>query len=83
MQMNLLVIPLGTSAHPERMHRSLKPFPPLDAGLHYIHVAALSITASPTQCGPVTVADRSDAWTVFDCSEAVIAGLNPALGMDL
>jgi hypothetical protein len=25
----------------------------------------------------------SEAWTVFDRSEAVIAGSNPALGMDV
>jgi hypothetical protein len=33
--------------------------------------------------GPVAVAERFEAWTVFDRSEAVIAGLNPALGMDV
>jgi hypothetical protein len=29
---------------------------------------------------PVAAAERSKAWTVFDRSEAVIAGSNPALG---
>jgi hypothetical protein len=32
---------------------------------------------------PVAVAERSEAWTVFDHSESVIAGSNPALGMDV
>jgi hypothetical protein len=32
---------------------------------------------------PVTVAERSEAWRVFDRSEAVIAGSNTALGMDV
>jgi hypothetical protein len=32
---------------------------------------------------PVAVAERSGAWTVFDRSEAVIAGSNSALGMDV
>jgi hypothetical protein len=32
---------------------------------------------------PVAVAERSEAWTVFDHSEAVIEGSNPALGMDV
>jgi hypothetical protein len=32
---------------------------------------------------PVPVAERSETWTVFDRSEAVIAGSNPALGMDV
>jgi hypothetical protein len=31
----------------------------------------------------VAVAERSEEWTVFDRSEAVIAGSNPALGMDV
>jgi hypothetical protein len=29
------------------------------------------------------VAERSEAWTVFDRSEAVTAGSNSALGMDV
>jgi hypothetical protein len=33
--------------------------------------------------GPVAVAERSEAWTIFDRSEAVITGSNPALGMDI
>jgi hypothetical protein len=33
-------------------------------------------------CKPVAVAERSEAWSVFDSSEAVIEGWNPALGMD-
>jgi hypothetical protein len=32
---------------------------------------------------PVAVAERPEAWTVFDRSEAVIAGSNLALGMDV
>jgi hypothetical protein len=32
---------------------------------------------------PVAVAEQSETWTVFDRSEAVIAGSNPALGMDV
>jgi hypothetical protein len=32
---------------------------------------------------PVAVAERFEAWTVFDRSEAVIAGSDPALGMDV
>jgi hypothetical protein len=32
---------------------------------------------------PVALAERSEAWTVFDHSEAVIAGSNPSLGMDV
>jgi hypothetical protein len=32
---------------------------------------------------PVAVDERSEAWTIFDRSEAVIAGSNPALGMDV
>jgi hypothetical protein len=32
---------------------------------------------------PVAVAERSAAWTVFDRLEAVIAGSNPALSMDV
>jgi hypothetical protein len=32
---------------------------------------------------PVAVAERSEAWTVFDRSEAVNAASNPALGMDV
>jgi hypothetical protein len=31
---------------------------------------------------PVAVAERSEAWTVFDSSETVIAGSNPTLGVD-
>jgi hypothetical protein len=31
----------------------------------------------------VAVAERSEAWTVFDRSEAVIARSNPALGKDV
>jgi hypothetical protein len=36
-----------------------------------------------SKLGPVAIAERSEAWTVFDRSEAVIAGSNPALGMDV
>jgi hypothetical protein len=32
---------------------------------------------------PVTVAERSEVWTVFDRSEVVIADSNPALDMDV
>jgi hypothetical protein len=32
---------------------------------------------------PVAVAERSEAWAVFGRSEAVIAGSDPALGMDV
>jgi hypothetical protein len=32
---------------------------------------------------PVTVAELSEAWTVFDGSEAMIACSNPSLGMDV
>jgi hypothetical protein len=31
----------------------------------------------------VAVAERSEAWTVFDRSEALIAGSNPHYGMDV
>jgi hypothetical protein len=31
----------------------------------------------------VAVAERSEAWTVFDRSETVIAGSDPALVMDV
>jgi hypothetical protein len=33
--------------------------------------------------GPVTVAARSKAWTVFDGSDAVTVGSNPTQGMDI
>jgi hypothetical protein len=32
---------------------------------------------------PVAVAKRSESWTVFDRSEAVIMASNPVLGMDV
>jgi hypothetical protein len=32
---------------------------------------------------PVAVAERSATWTIFDRSEAVIAGSNTSLGMDV
>jgi hypothetical protein len=32
---------------------------------------------------PIAAAERSGARTVFDRSQAVIAGSNPALGMDV
>jgi hypothetical protein len=32
---------------------------------------------------PVTVAERSKAWTVFVRSDAVIIGSNPTRGMDV
>jgi hypothetical protein len=32
---------------------------------------------------PVAVVERSEEWTVFDRSEALIEGSNPALGMDV
>jgi hypothetical protein len=32
---------------------------------------------------PVTVAERSKAWTVFTRSEAGIVGSNPTQGMDV
>jgi hypothetical protein len=32
---------------------------------------------------PVAVAERCEAWTVFDRSEAVIPASNPALSMDV
>jgi hypothetical protein len=32
---------------------------------------------------PVTVAERSTAWTVFARSDAVIVGSNPNRGMDV
>jgi hypothetical protein len=32
---------------------------------------------------PVTVAERSQAWTVFARSDAVIVGSNPTRGMDV
>jgi hypothetical protein len=32
---------------------------------------------------PVAVANLSEVWTVFDRSEAVIAGSDPILGMDV
>jgi hypothetical protein len=32
---------------------------------------------------PIAVAERSEAWTVFDRSEAVIVGSNPALPVDV
>jgi hypothetical protein len=32
---------------------------------------------------PVAVTERSEVWTVFDRSEAVIAASNPALDMDV
>jgi hypothetical protein len=32
---------------------------------------------------PVTVAERSNAWTVFARSDAVIVGSNPTRGMDV
>jgi hypothetical protein len=32
---------------------------------------------------PVAVAEQFEAWRVFDRSEAVIAGSNPALAMDV
>jgi hypothetical protein len=37
----------------------------------------------PIHTTPVAVAEWSEEWTVFDRSEAVIAGSNPALGMDV
>jgi hypothetical protein len=36
-----------------------------------------------TLSSPVAVAEHSKTWTVFGRSEAVIAGSNPALGMDV
>jgi hypothetical protein len=32
---------------------------------------------------PVTVAERSKAWTVFACSKTGIVGSNPAQGVDV
>jgi hypothetical protein len=32
---------------------------------------------------PVAVVERSEAWTVFDHPEAVIAGSNLVIGMDV
>jgi hypothetical protein len=32
---------------------------------------------------PVAVSERSEEWTIFNRSEAVIVGSNPTLGMDV
>jgi hypothetical protein len=48
-----------------------------------ICLSALKNNLVPLQWKPVAVADRSEAWTVFDRSETVIAGSNPALYMDV
>jgi hypothetical protein len=44
---------------------------------------ARSIYNSQIVLVPVAVSEPSKALIVFDRSEAVIAGLNPALGMDV
>jgi hypothetical protein len=46
-------------------------------------VIVLSVVLSASIIRPVTVAERSKAWTLFARSESGIVGSNPSQGMDV
>jgi hypothetical protein len=68
---------IPTSMHPEVYE--------LDS-LRMSHCSASFVLwkiCGPKREEPIAVAERSEARTVFDRSEAVFASSNPALGMDV
>jgi hypothetical protein len=52
------------------------------AHVTYLEQQQLNLTHGNHTITPITVAERSRAWTVFACSDPVIMGSNPTSGMD-